>query len=158
MRDIVDLDRYPLDRPGAPEWRALVDWAQQELAETGMFNLEGFLRPEVCQASAADLSPRFAQEAFRHARDHNIYFSDAVRDVPADHPALRRFDTANYTLCGDQVSGPIYQIYHWPDFARFLAATMDMPQLYVMDDPLSGFNVSLGSNVSTWDTPPGRKI
>ena len=101
--DDIDLARYPLDRPGAPEWRALVDWAQQELAETGMFNLEGFLRPEVCQASAADLSPRFAQEAFRHARDHNIYFSDAVRDVPADHPALRRFDTANYTLCGDQV-------------------------------------------------------
>ncbi|MEL6620788.1 MAG: 2OG-Fe(II) oxygenase, partial [Pseudomonadota bacterium] len=31
--------------------------------------------------------------------------------------------------------------YLWPAFATFLAAVMDRPQLYVMDDPLAGLNV-----------------
>ena len=45
MKDILDLDRYPLDREGSPEWQRLVDASVAALEADGMFNLEGFLRP-----------------------------------------------------------------------------------------------------------------
>ncbi len=140
MQDILDLDRYPLDRPGSADWEALVARARADLARDGMFNLPGFLRPEATAASVADLLPRFDAESFTHARMHNIYFRKDVPGLNPDHPALRQFQTVNRTLCGDQIGGAVEQLYEWPDFARFLAAAMDKPALFTMDDPLARLN------------------
>jgi hypothetical protein len=42
MRDILNLDRYPVDRLGTPAGDDLVAACQAELAAEGMFNLPGF--------------------------------------------------------------------------------------------------------------------
>lgn len=140
MRDIVDLDRYPLDRPGSSAWQALVDKAREDLAREGMFDLQGFLRPPALASACAELAPRFATEAFTHSRRHNIYFRKEIEGLAPDHPALTQFETTNHTLCGDQIGGVIQRLYEWPEFATFLAATMQMPTLYTMDDPLARVN------------------
>ena len=59
-----------------------------------------------------------------------------------DHPALRRVETVNHTVCGDQIpeSVPLW-IYEWPQFAVFLAATVGKETLYAMRDPLARVNV-----------------
>jgi hypothetical protein len=49
MKDILDLDRYPLDREGSAEWKRLVDRSIAALEADGMFNLEGFLRPGIAE-------------------------------------------------------------------------------------------------------------
>ena len=142
MRDILDLDRYPLDRPDSPEWNDLVVRCRAELAEHGMFNLEGLMHAHVAQAEADVLSEKFDSESFLHQRDHNIYFLKKVPGLEDDHPALKRFETSNNTLCGDQARGTaMARLYHWPEFAYFLASVMEKPALHVMDDELAGFNV-----------------
>lgn len=140
IRDIIDLDRYPLDRPTDPAWTALVERARADLARDGMFNLEGFLRAEALQAAVADLAPRFERDSFTHARSHNIYFRKEVPELAPDHPALKRFETVNRTLCGDQIGGVVTALYEWQPFAGFLAATMGKPALFTMDDPLARVN------------------
>jgi hypothetical protein len=140
MRDSLDLDRYPLDRPGSAAWLALVAQARADLAADGMFNLPGFLRPAAQASAVAELAPRFATEAFTHARKHNIYFRKEVPGLAADHPALALHETINKTLCADQIGGSVQALYEWPAFATFLAATMDKPALYTMDDPLARVN------------------
>jgi hypothetical protein len=141
VHDLIDLDRYPLDRPGSPEWQALVAAAQAELAGEGMFNLEDFLRPAAIAADIAALAPRFASEAFTHARRHNIYFRREVPGLAPDHPALALFETKSHTLCADQLRGTaVARLYDWEPFARFLAATMGKPALYTMADPLARLN------------------
>lgn len=141
MHHILDLDRYPLDRPGSPEWQALVAQARADLAANGMFNLEGFMRPEVIASVVADLAPKFDTESFTHARRHNIYFKKDVPGLAPDHPALRQFETCNRTLCGDQLDGPLTEMYRWPELATFIAATMEKPQLHPMADPLACVNL-----------------
>lgn len=141
MHDILDLARYPLDRPGSPDWQALVDTCRAALATDGMFNLDGFMHFHIAAGEAAALSPRFATESFAHERQHNIYFRPSVDGLPPDHPALTRFTTANRTLCADQIDGSaLLQLYDWPDFATFLAATMGKDRLFTMDDPLARVN------------------
>ena len=141
MHDIVDLDRYPLDRPDSPACGALVARARAELATGGMFNLPAFLTPAARAAATAALSPAFARDAFTHARRHNIYFRKAIPDLPPDHPALAEVETINRTLCADQMAGnPVLALYDWPPFAAFLARVMDKPALYTMDDPLARVN------------------
>ncbi len=142
MRHILDLDRFPLDRPDSPPGRRLLDRCRRDLDETGMFGLPGLIRPEALARSVADLEPLFETAAFAHRRDHNIYFDDAVRDVAPDHPALRRFGTVNRTVCADRIAGSaIAQIYAWQPLIGFLAAALGKPRLYEMADPLARINV-----------------
>ncbi len=141
MRDILDLERFPLDQPGSEAWQSLVETCRQELAQQGLFNLEGLLRPEVSEFTVSEMMPRFDYDAFLHQRRHNIYFKK-IEELPEDHPALQEFDTSNRTLCADQIQDTsLIKLYEWPEFAHFLAATMNKPVLHVMDDPLARVNV-----------------
>jgi hypothetical protein len=142
MRDLLDLDRYPMDRLGSREGDALVETCQRELATEGMFNLPGFVRPDIIDLAAAQLRPLIDTVAFTHRRSHNVYFRREVPGLPPDHPALRTFDTISQTLCGDQIAATIIgRIYDWTPLADFLAAVMEKPRLYLMEDPLARVNV-----------------
>ena len=141
MHELIDLKTYPLDQPGAPAWAALVARCKADLARDGMFDLAGFLLPAATAQAVADLAPRAETEAFKHCRQHNIYFRKEVPGLAEDHPALKTFETVNHTLCGDQVGGVMQRLYEAPEFAAFLAACMDKPVLYTMDDPLARVNV-----------------
>jgi hypothetical protein len=142
MHDILDLDRYPLDRPGSPEWTALVARCRGELARGGMFNLEGLMRADAVARAVREVSPVLDAKAFTHRRKHNIYFRKEVPGLSPDHPALRQFETSNETVCADQMpASVIVRVYDWPELATFLAATMDKAALYPMDDRIACANV-----------------
>ena len=141
MKSVVEMETYPLDEPGGRRWQSLEDRARADLAAGGMFSLPGFLKPDAVQKAVAELAPRMAGAAFTHARRHNIYFKREVSGLPPDHPALQEFETVNHTLCADQMAGSVViNLYEWPPFAQFLAAAMDKPALYTMDDPLARVN------------------
>ncbi len=142
MRDLIDLDRFPIDRPGTPEHAALVARARADLATHGMFNLDGFLRPDAATATVKALTPKFDTEAFTHVHKHNIYFRKDL-PLPDDHPALAEVETINRTLCANQidVADAVNRIYTWAPLIAFLAETMDKPALHVMADPLARMNI-----------------
>lgn len=142
MLHLLDLDRYPIDQPDAPAYAALFASCREKLARNGMFDLPGFLRPEVTAATAEAVKPRMATDSFRHARSHNIYFRDVVDGLDPDHPALKKVQTVNHTLTADQLAGnPVLDLYDWPPFAAFLAATMGKVALHPMADPMARVNV-----------------
>jgi hypothetical protein len=142
MRDLLDLDRYPLDQPGSAAYAALIDRCQAALAAHGLFNLDGFVRAPAVAQVAAELLPLSERGAYTHQRRHNVYFVDRVEGLAPDHPALRQFETVNHTLCDDQLAGTaIRRIYEWQPLIDFIARVMDRPQLYPMADPLARLNV-----------------
>ncbi|MFI4889317.1 MAG: 2OG-Fe(II) oxygenase [Steroidobacterales bacterium] len=142
MRELLDLDRYPVDRPESPAYSALVAHCRSELAANGMFNLDGFVRQGALERAAAEILPLAERSSHTHQRRHNVYFVDQVPGLPADHPALRQFDTVHHTLCDDQLSGTIvHRIYEWEPLVQFIAQVMEKPALYVMRDPLARLNV-----------------
>ncbi len=141
MDGMIDLKRYPLDRPGSADWQAMVAECQNVLAAEGMFELDGFLTEAARVQAVAELEPVLAREAFVHARRHNIYFRKDVPGLAPDDPVLAERETKSHTICGDQMTGSVMQrLYDWPEFARFLAAVMGKPVLYVMADPLARVN------------------
>jgi hypothetical protein len=142
MHDLLNLDRFPLHRPDSSEAADLVAACRAEMAATGMFNLEGFVRRTEIERAAAQLLRASARDAFVHRRSHNVYFSDVIPGLAADHPALRRVDTINHTLCGDQVEGSLVErIYEWAPLRAFLARVLDLPGLFLMEDRLARLNV-----------------
>ena len=142
MHEVIDFERYPLDRIDSGNGQALVKRCRDDLARDGMFNLVGLLRPEAIEKVIAEVTPLFEVNAFTHSRKHNIYFLPEVPGLPSDHPALQQFETINHTICSDQISNNVLvKLYQWAPFAAFLAAVMDKPALHQMDDPLARLNV-----------------
>lgn len=142
MRDILDLGRFPLDKPGSPEWLALVATCQATMEAEGMCNLEGLMRPDAITKAMAEVAPVMERLSFLHKRTHNIYFRKDVPGLEADHPALKTVDTINHTICGDQLEASVVDwIYNWPQLVMFLAAVMRKDSLFTMTDPLAPLNI-----------------
>jgi hypothetical protein len=142
IHELLDLERYPIDREGSAQWTALVEQCSAELEATGMFSLEGFLRPGVARDAVDEIASLMATVSFTHRRSHNIYFLPEIPELEAGHPALRKVETVNHTLCADQITGSLLlTIYGYAPLARFLACTLGKPSLYVMQDPLARVNV-----------------
>ncbi|MDH3388464.1 MAG: 2OG-Fe(II) oxygenase [Gammaproteobacteria bacterium] len=141
MNNLIDLERYPLHRLDSADGKLLVARCSDELECTGMFTLRGFMRSEIIDDILPGLLQKLERESFNHEREHNIYFSDEVAGIPANHPALARVRTVNHTLCGDQLAPPLLQVYRWPGMTEFLARVMQKPKLYPMDDPLACANI-----------------
>ena len=142
MKHILDLDRYPIDRLDSRDGKLLVERCLSDFHEKGMFNLEGFVQADVVDRAAALLGPIVDSTGYRHARRHNIYFKDQIPGLDADHPALTKVETVNYTLCADQMRGTLIErIYEWQPLIDFVARVMEKPRLHVMDDALARFNL-----------------
>lgn len=142
MTSLLDLDRYPIDRPASPGYADLVASCRARLAAEGMFNLEGFMRPAAVTRAVTMLKPAMDGESFTHRREHNIYFRKEIPGLPDDHPALRKCQTVNHTLCADQMPGnPVADVYAYLPLVSFLADAMGRRRLFLMDDPLARFNV-----------------
>ncbi|QPC94241.1 2OG-Fe(II) oxygenase [Mesorhizobium sp. INR15] len=142
MKDILDLDRYPLDREGSPEWTRLVEQSAAALAAEGMFNLDGFLRPGIAEKAVQEIQPVMDTRSHVHKRMHNIYFKPDIPELDAGHPALRKVETISHTVCADQLPGSlVLAIYEYEPLLRFLSAAMGKPRLHVMQDPLARTNV-----------------
>ena len=142
MNELLDLDRFPLDELDGAPGRALHAHCRKELHRTGMFNLKGFIRPKALARCVAEAEPVLGSASFTHAREHNIYFDDAIKGLDSDHPALRRHRTVNHTICADQIRDSLLaRIYEWKPLIDFLATAMDKPRLYPMADPLARINV-----------------
>ncbi len=141
MDKLIDLQSYPLHQLDTGVGRQLVARCIDDLNHKGMFTLKGFMRRQIIDAILPGLLQKLKSESFTHSRSHNIYFDNNVDDIPADHPALEQVETINHTLCGDQISRSLRQIYQWPALIEFLARVMRKTRLYPMADPLACANV-----------------
>jgi hypothetical protein len=141
-RDMLDLDRYPLDRPDSPAFEELVAACRRDMEGNGMFNLDGLVRPAGLARAVGEIQSVSDRAAYVHQRRHNVYFEETVAGLAPDHGALKRFDTINRTLCDDQLAGMlVHEIYEWAPLPAFLARVLDKPRLYLMRDPLARANV-----------------
>jgi hypothetical protein len=142
MREILNLMRYPLDKPGTLEWQKLVAQCRSDLANDGMFNLQDLVKPGALARAMSEIKPIMDTLSYVHKRSHNIYFRKDVPGLAPGHPALRMVDTMSHTVCGDQIPQSVLAwIYEWPQFVVFLAATMEKEALFTMRDPLARLNV-----------------
>lgn len=145
LAEIVDLDRYPIDRPASAAYRATVDHARLGLRGVGCAVIKDFMRPAARE--------RLGQEIWD--RKHTTHFSTQVinpyfhfhenPDFPDGHPMNTFLERSSGFIPGDswQDTTAMRSMFEHPDLARFLADCLEVDALHPYADPLAGLTANI---------------
>ncbi|MFZ4721349.1 MAG: HalD/BesD family halogenase [Ilumatobacteraceae bacterium] len=141
--EFVDLDRYPIDRPG-PELDALLAHTRAAIDADGCAVLEGFVRADRLAELVAECD-RTAEFGHRNFTRTNPYFTADRDDLPPTHPLRRFYDRSNAFVPGDHFGDDsiLRAIYRWPAFAPFVQAALGEERFFPYADPLADVIVNL---------------
>ena len=138
-RDLVDLARYPLfDKKLRDQ---IVGRARASMAADGSAVLPGFVGRagiEAIRREAMALAPT----AHRRNNMLGAYPERVIDTTDESHPVRRRSAYRMNVIATDQIDpdGPILAIYEWPPLVRLIADILEMPELYVVADPMMRCN------------------
>jgi len=142
MKDVLDLDRYPIDDPESAAYVRLKDQCLDELARQGAAVLEGFVREDALSPMIAEVEPNLPHAYFK-PKQHSPYLVADDPAFPPDHPRNRKQSTSSATLGYDWVPGDaaLNRLYLWAPFQKFLADVLDYDVLYPYAYPLTPLNI-----------------
>jgi hypothetical protein len=142
--DAVELDRYPINDPASPAYRALVQRCRDQLRSHGAAHLAGFLTPAAVSHMLA-LAGQLAGRAWASDQAHTAYFEPADDSAGPDHPRALLQHSAKKAIAYDQIpaSAPIRRLYESDDLTAFIAAVLDKPVLYRSADPLDALEIAI---------------
>ncbi len=140
ISDLINLARYPLDKPDSAAHRRLVSECRQRLREDGCMVLPGFARAGAIEQLTGE-ADRVAPAAHRSFNDTNVYFSKDDESLPSSHPRRRFYRRSNAFVPADNFGSesPLRTIYEWPHFMPFIrdALEEDEDRFYRYADPLA---------------------
>ncbi len=149
--DLVDLDRYPIDRPGQEPWNDLVADVRTQLAETGCATLPGFL-DRLAHHNLADEIERLAGHVPMLHHTAGVYArTELERQLPPDDPRRVRLTWHAGHVTRDMFPpfSVAQRLYVSPSFKAFVAAAVGQGRVFEYADPLAGL-------VATVLPPGGR--
>jgi hypothetical protein len=141
--DFIDLDRYPIDRPG-PGRDAIIAEARAAIETVGCAVLSGFIRAERIPAIVAECD-RTAQHGHCNFNRTNPYFTADRDDLAPSHPLRRFYDRSNAFVPADHFGDDsiLRAVYEWPGFAPFIQEALGEQQFHRYADPLADVIVNL---------------
>lgn len=150
LADVVDTDRFPLHTPDGASLRAAVERARGDLRTSGCSVLRGFVRDSAIEALRGECAS-VAPSAHYDVASVNVYNTDVDADLPDGHPGRVRMDRGNAFVARDRIPErvAIHRLYASPQFRRFLADCVGLPEVHELADPLSGLCLNV--------VPPGRE-
>ncbi|TMV06457.1 hypothetical protein FGK63_15030 [Ruegeria sediminis] len=144
--DLVDLGRYPLDRPDSSAYRCLIGDLRRELEADGCAVLPGFVHSNGIELLAAE-AVAVAPKAHRSFNRTNPYFSKDDPALDPSHPVRQFYERSNAFVPADNFpqSGPLRRIYEHPDFMPFIRDALNEPEdrFFRYDDPLADVIVNV---------------
>ncbi|HEY2205509.1 MAG TPA: arpA protein [Pseudonocardia sp.] len=150
---LVNIDRYPLERPGSADWWASVSHARASLRDGGCCVLPDFVAPDVVPVLRAECAG-VAPLANYRTETVNAYNISLDRPLPAGHPGRIRMRRGNAFVPRDRIAADtvIHRLYSSPVLQRFVADCFRLPRLYELADPLAGLvlNVVRPGDAHPW--------
>ncbi|MFW8636211.1 HalD/BesD family halogenase [Cribrihabitans pelagius] len=143
---LVDVGRYPLDRPGSRAYAQLIADLQRDLGASGCAVLPGFVHAGGV-ARLAEEAEAVAERAHRSFSRANPYFSQDDPRLPPDHPARQFHGRSNAFIPADSFGpdSPLRQIYEAPSFMPFIRTALGEPEerFFRYSDPLADVIINM---------------
>ncbi|MFB0927658.1 MAG: hypothetical protein QMB08_06235 [Acidimicrobiales bacterium] len=141
---LVDTNRYPLDRLESAGGRAFVRNCAESFNATGALVLPGFLTSNAVASIMAEVSVRVDQ-AFFCRREHNVFLDDGLVGIDAMDPRVRPLRTSVGSIANDllESDGASQQLYDWPALTQFIGSVLGYSDFYRGADPLGALSINV---------------
>ncbi len=150
---LIDLERYPIDRPDSLRYQQVLRETREALHARGCAVLSGFLTPQGIAELVAE-ADGVADKGHRSFGHTNPYFSEDDPTLPPEHPVRRFFPRSNAFVAADHfpTSGPLRRIHDHSGFDAFIQSALEQTAFYRYADPLADVivNVAEEGNGFPW--------
>lgn len=145
LADIVDLQRYPLDQPGAEVLAAVVAAAQADLRADGCAVVKDFIRADALKLLADEIETRKPATHFSTEAINPYFHTEFNGDYPERHPVNTFIERSSGFIPGDawEDTTATRRLFEHPALARFLAESLEIDALYPFADPLAGLTANI---------------
>ena len=141
---LIDLDRYPINRPNSPEYSSMVADARAKLADDGCAVIPKFLDSAALPIMSAEI---LGIRPFLHEAKISInpYFSEGDPELPTDHPTNTFIERSGGFIPRDafDATSAIDAVYQWPPLLAFIADCLELPEIHCYADPLAGLTINI---------------
>jgi hypothetical protein len=145
--ELVDLGRYPLQRPESHAYRRVVDQARRGLRDRGAAEIEGFVSPTGVGALVRD-ADELAARAHASGGQGTAYLEFPDFSLPPDHPRLHFADYAVRAVAYDitPLDSPLRLLYEWDPMKDLIEAVLDRGPVFRYADPFGALNLAVMGN------------
>ncbi|MCK2185225.1 HalD/BesD family halogenase [Halomonas getboli] len=141
---LVDLAKYPIDRPGSDAYHEAVEAVRAQLRQDGCALLTRFIRDGVIEALRKE-SEALAPLAYYSDNSVNPYVTKDDPSLPSDHPVRCFQHYTNGFVAKDLIPDDaiVKRLYHDPAFQRFIADCLEEPEIHEFADPIAGLVINV---------------
>lgn len=141
---LLDRAAYPIDAPGTPALRALVERCRAQLAADGACELPGFVTPAATARMVAE-SDTLVPLAHHAAGPITTYLEVADPSRPEGHPRRHLGRSSLAAVAYDLIppAHALRALYEWDPLMDFLAEVLGCAQLYRYADKFGALNVAV---------------
>ncbi len=148
LRDLIDLDRYPINDLETPRGRDLIERIRRSMADQVLCALPGFLRPAAIaqMVKEAEALEPLAYPGPNEASPYFFNYETAeLASLPPDHPRRRKTPRRMRQIAYDLIppTTAVWQLYNCDALTDFLAAAIGVEQLYRSADRFQALNISV---------------
>jgi len=144
LKDVVDLERYPVQDVNTQEFRTLLRETRSTYEKDGIVTLPNFIKQEAVDKSVAEVEKAKGSEWFTKST-HNVFLDAGDDTFAKDHIRNRELPTTVASLAYDRldINGPLLTLYHSDSFCVFLAQVLGMHHFYRLADPLGAASINI---------------
>lgn len=144
LGNIVDLERYPIDRLEDVGGVDLVVRARDSMRQRGLCLLPGFIREKALRTMREEALRSLPKAFFCHNR-HNAYLRDDDPAYPAEHPRRRRLRTDVGSIACDHLpaDGVLRGLYENDVLTRFVGRVLGYRDFHRLADPIGAVSINV---------------
>ena len=144
--EIINYQRYPIDKMDDARRQSAVDQVRAELAEDGCAVIRDFFSADGLAALVDEAEARKSQTYYSPTKECNVYLNDGNPDLPSDHPTNVMKPRTNGFITAELFGSETVarRLYYWEPLKQFLADCLGKQALHIYEDPVSNMIVNVG--------------
>jgi len=137
MKEIINLETYPINNTGSIKYRELINYTRKQLNEDGCCVLSNFIKPDSIQRMKDEVDKKLNKIYFTNDK-HNPYFTKDDKMLPENHPKRIFSVRKSGYLNSDNLEkdSDLNKFYDLEAMLKFVSDSLEVFPLYKWADPL----------------------
>lgn len=145
LGNLLDLERYPLDRPESEGYLAAVGEARAGLRSDGCAIVRSLVRPDALRLLDDEIVERKPTTHYSTQTINPYFHPEPNPAYPDRHPVNTFLERSSGFIPGDswEAGCATDVVFRAPELARFLADCLEVSELHCYADPLAGLTANI---------------